>query len=259
MLFDTHAHYDDKRFDKDRHEVIKRVYDSGVSYILNASSNVASSVDSISLSQRYDFIYAAVGIHPHDAVEGNDNSITKLADFAAMDKVVAIGEIGLDYHYDFSPRELQKHWFTRQIDLAKNLGLPIVVHNREAHGDVMEIIKKEDAKKVGGVFHCYSGSVEMARELLNQNFYISIGGPVTFKNARRTVEAVKYIPCDRLLIETDCPYLAPEPYRGKRNDSSYIKLVAEKISEIKGIAFEEVVEMTTSNAKLLFQIEIAKK
>jgi TatD DNase family protein len=255
MLFDTHAHYDDKQFDEDRHEVIKRAYESGVSYILNASSNVESSVESISLSQRYDFIYAAVGIHPHDALECNNNIIPALADFAVMEKVVAIGEIGLDYHYDFSPREIQRHWFSRQIDLAKNLGLPIVVHNRDAHEDVMKIIKKEDAAKVGGVFHCYSGSVEMARELLNENFYISIGGPVTFKNARKAVEVVKYVPCDRLLVETDCPYLAPKPHRGKRNDSSYIKFIAEKIAEIKDIAFEEIAEMTTNNAKLLFRIE----
>jgi len=254
MLFDTHAHYDDAKFSIDRDEAIDRAFRAGVAYILNASSNIASSVESISLSQQFDFVYVAVGIHPHDVKEINNNAISTLGDFASGEKVVAIGEIGLDYYYDFAPKELQKHWFSRQIDLALNLNLPMIVHNRDAHEDVVKIIKKENARRVGGVFHCFSGSVEMARDLLNDNFYISVGGPVTFKNAKKIIEVVKYVPNDRLLIETDCPYLTPEPHRGKRNESAYVALVADKIAEIKGISFEEVANITTENAKRLFRI-----
>ncbi|MCX7708871.1 MAG: TatD family hydrolase [Clostridia bacterium] len=255
MLFDTHAHYDDEKFEKDRNEVILKAHASGVDYILNAACNISSAVECIALSQEYDFIYAAVGIHPHNVEDLNDNTITTLADFAKRSKVVAIGEIGLDYYYDHAPREVQKYWFARQIELARSIDLPIIVHNRDAHEDSMNIIKTENAKSVGGVFHCYSGSVEMARELLNQNFYISVGGAVTFKNAVKILEVVKFVPMDRLLIETDCPYLTPEPHRGKRNDSSYVRLVAEKIAEIKGKSFEEIAEITAQNGKTLFEIK----
>lgn len=254
MLFDTHAHYDDEKFDMDRYEVIEAAHKSGVSYILNASSNIASSAAGISLAEEFEFVYAAVGVHPHNVGETNDNTIATLADFARNPKVVAIGEIGLDYYYDYSPRELQKDLFAKQINLAKNLNLPIIVHDRDAHEDVMKIIKAENAKTVGGVLHCYSGSVEMAQELLKNNFYISVGGPLTFKNASKVIEVVKSVRFDRLLIETDCPYLAPEPKRGRRNDSSYIRLVAQKIAEIKGVSFEEAASITTENAKRLFNI-----
>jgi len=254
MLFDTHAHYDDERFSQDRRETINRAYENGVSYILNASSSKASVAESIALAQEFDFVYAAVGIHPHNVGEMDENDIAALTDYASGSKVVAIGEIGLDYYYDFSPRELQRYWFAKQIDLARNLGLPIIVHDRDAHEDTMKIIKSENAKKVGGVLHNYTGSVEMARELLDNNFYISVGGPVTFKNARKTVEVVKYVPIGRLLIETDCPYLTPEPFRGRRNESSYVRFVAEKIAEIKNMSFEEVASITTENAKRLFGI-----
>lgn len=255
MLFDTHAHLSDVQFDKDRDEVIKRARDSGVEYILSASADVASSVESVTLSQSYDFIYAAIGVHPHSAVDLNNNIISLLTDFAAYSKVVAIGEIGLDYYYDNSPREAQKIWFAKQVSLAKGLNLPILVHDREAHEDTLCILKNEGAKQVGGILHCFSGSVEMAREVMNLNFMISIAGPVTFKNARRLVEVVKYVPDDMLLIETDCPYLAPEPYRGKRNEPSYVRRVAEKIAEIKGKPIEYIEQITTSNAKKLLRIE----
>lgn len=254
MFFDTHAHYDDERFNEDRDEIINNAFQSGVTYILNASSSMASAIDSITLSQEYSFIYAAVGVHPHHASDINEGAILTLADFTSSEKVVAIGEIGLDYYYDNSPREQQRHWFTRQIDLAKNLKLPIIVHDRDAHEDVMNIIKKTNARQVGGVFHCFSGSVEMAQEALKNNFYISIGGPVTFKNVKKAVEVVKWVPLERLLIETDCPYLTPEPNRGKRNDSSYVRLVAEKIAEIRGMDVEEIGAVTTKNAMELFGI-----
>ncbi|HHY24184.1 MAG TPA: TatD family hydrolase, partial [Clostridiaceae bacterium] len=174
----------------------------------------------------------------------------------AMPIHMAIGEIGLDYYYDFNPREIQKISFSKQINMAKELSLPIIVHNRESHEDVLNIIIREKAKEVGGVFHCYSGSVEMAREILNNNFYISIGGPVTFKNAKRVVEVIKYVPKDKLLVETDCPYLTPEPFRGKRNDSGYLKYIVEKVAEIKGVAFEEMAAITMENAKRLFRIDL---
>ncbi len=255
MLFDSHAHYDDTKFDDDRYEVIQRAFDSGVSYILNAASNISSAVDCIGLSQEFDFIYAAVGVHPHNAEGMNEGAIATLADFASDKKVVAIGEIGLDYYYDNSPREVQKHWFSRQIDMARNIGLPVVVHNRDAHEDTLKILVAENAKSVGGVLHCYSGSVEMAKILLENNFYISVGGPLTFKNAVKVIEVVKYVPLDRLLIETDSPYLTPEPHRGKRNDSSYVRLVAEKLAEVRNIPFEEIARITTENAKRLFRIK----
>lgn len=255
MLFDSHAHYDDERFEKDKYEVIKKVYDSRVTYILNASSNIASSIETISLTQEFEFVYGAVGIHPHYVSEINDNTFIALADFAKDEKIVAVGEIGLDYYYDNSPRELQRFWFAKQIAFAQTLDLPIIVHDRDAHKDVMDILKAEEARNIGGVFHCYSGSVEMAREVLDNNFYISVGGPLTFKKARKLIEVVEYVPLDRLLIETDCPYLTPEPHRGKRNDSSYVKLVAEKIAQIRGLEFEEVAETTMNNAKRLFRIK----
>lgn len=255
MLFDTHAHYNDEKFDGDRYETIERAFKNGVKYILNVSCSLESSADSISLAHKFDYVYAAVGIHPHD-VEGIDGSaVSTLADFALDRKVVAIGEIGLDYYYENSPRELQRYWFAQQIRLAKRLKLPIIVHDRDAHEDTFNIIRKEEAGEVGGVFHCYSGSVEMAKELIKNNFYIAIGGAVTFKNARKVVDVAGFVPDDRLLIETDCPYITPEPYRGKRNESSYVRFVAEKIAQIRGVSVEDIGRITTENAMKLFEID----
>jgi TatD DNase family protein len=255
MLFDTHAHYDDESYNEDREEVLRKSYESGVSYILNASCDIVTTIQSIELSKKFEFVYASVGFHPHSVSKASEKDLETLMKLGKKDKVVAVGEIGLDYYYEFSPRELQKKWFRLQIDIAKNLNLPIIVHNREAHADSLNIVKEENAKEVGGVFHCYSGSKEMARELLNNNFYISIAGPVTFKNASKVVEVAKYIPDDRLLIETDCPYLTPEPYRGKRNQSTYVRFVAEKIAEIRGTSFEYIAETTKENGKRLFGIK----
>lgn len=254
MLFDTHAHYDDEKFADDKYDVIEKAYNSGVSYIINAATDIKSCEESIAFARKYEYVYAAVGIHPHEVAEVDDSTFKKVAQFAKEDKVVAIGEIGLDYYYDTAPREIQKHWFAQQINLARALQLPIIVHDRDAHQDSMDIIKVEKASEVGGVFHCYSGSVEMAKEVLNYNFYISVGGALTFKNAKKLVEVVRWIPMDRLLIETDCPYLTPEPYRGKRNDSSYVRFVAEKVAQIKELSFEEVADVTLRNAKKLFKI-----
>jgi len=255
MLFDTHAHYDDEKFDLDRDETIKRAHENGVAYIINAGSDLKSSKRSVELAAMYDFVYAAVGIHPQEADIADEQALELLRKLCGSPKVVAIGEIGLDYYYDTVPKEVQKKIFIRQIHLARELGLPIVVHDRDAHEDSLNIVKGEKAGEVGGVFHCYSGSTEMARELLNNNFYLSFGGVVTFKNARKVVEAVRYVPLDRLLIETDSPYLSPEPFRGKRNESAYVRYVAEKIAEIKGISYEEVASVTLNNAKRLFNIK----
>jgi len=254
MLFDTHAHLDDDRFDKDRDETIMQCQRDGVELILNAGSNIETSVKAIALAKKYEFIYAAVGVHPHDAAEMDEETAGVLAALAGNKKVRAIGEIGLDYHYDFSLRDVQKQRFVEQIDLARQLKLPVIVHDREAHGEVMDIFKKTRIKEVGGVLHSFSGSAEMALECIKLGLYISISGPVTFENARKTVEAVKQVPLDMLLIETDSPYLTPVPYRGKRNYPGYVRFVAEKIAEIKGISFEEVARQTLENGKRLFGI-----
>lgn len=254
MLFDTHAHYDDEKFALDKDEVIEKAYRSGVSYIINAATDIKSCEESLAFARKYEYVYAAVGIHPHEVGKVDENTLSRIAQLAKEDKVVAIGEIGLDYYYDTAPREIQKHWFAQQINLARELQLPIIVHDRDAHQESMDIIKDNKANEVGGVFHCYSGSVEMAKELLNYNFYISVGGALTFKNAKKLVEVVSWIPIDRLLIETDCPYLTPEPHRGKRNDSSYVRFVAEKVAQIKQLSFEEVAQVTLENAKKLFRL-----
>lgn len=255
MLFDTHAHLDDGRFDQDRDEVIKQCAEEGVSLILNAGSNIETSVKSIAIAEKYQFIYAAAGVHPHDASSMDDETAEVLAALAENKKVRAIGEIGLDYHYDLSPRDVQKKRFMEQIDLARQLKLPVIVHDREAHGDVMDIFKQSRIQEVGGVLHSFSGSAEMALECIKLGLYISISGPVTFNNAKKTVEAVKAVPLDMLLIETDSPYLTPVPHRGKRNYPGYVRFVAEKIAEIKGISFEEVAQKTMENGKRLFRIE----
>jgi TatD DNase family protein len=254
MLFDTHAHFNDNRFKEDRDEVINKAYERGVSYILNVSYNIPSLEHSVSLSKRYSYIYAAVGIHPHYSKEMNDEVLDKVRSLTQNKKVVAIGEIGLDYYRDLSPREIQKKWFIKQIDLAKEIKLPIIVHIRDANEDAVKVLKDQNAREVGGIIHSFSGDINMAKEVMDNNFYISVGGPVTYRNAGRLVDVVKYVPEDRLLIETDCPYLTPEPFRGRRNDSSLVRLVAEKIASIKGKTFDEVAEITTNNAKRLFQI-----
>lgn len=254
-MIDSHAHYDDERFDPDRDDVIRKAVEAGVTHIVNPGCDLESSRLAIELSERHKEVFAAVGVHPHEASSCGETTLADLEDLAKRKKVVAIGEIGLDYHYDFSPREVQKEWFSRQIALASKLRLPIIIHDRESHQDVLDIVKAFRGENITGVFHCFSGSVEMAREVLDLGFYIGIGGPVTFKNARRPAEVVRYAPMDRLLIETDCPYLAPEPHRGKRNWSGYLTHVIEKISDIKGINGSEVERITAENARLLFGLD----
>lgn len=255
MLFDSHAHLDARRFDDDRDKVIERAKENGISYIMNPGADFESSVKSVELASKYDIIYAAVGVHPHDAETMDEMMLQLLKSMTKKSKVMAIGEIGLDFHYDYSPRDIQKKWFREQIKLAKKVNLPIIVHDREANNEVMNILKEEEAFDTGVLMHCYSGSAELARQYIKKGAYISIAGPVTFKNARKAVEVVEAIPMDYLMIETDSPYLTPHPYRGKRNESSYVRYVAEKIAEIKGISFEEVAERTMENAKKYFRIK----
>lgn len=252
MYFDSHSHLDDARFDADRDEIMAGLAASGVGLILDVGCDLPSSERAVALAERYPFVYAAVGSHPDDAASVDGALLDRYRALAAHPKVRAIGEIGLDYHYEDVPRAQQIVAFEQQLELAEALRLPAVVHEREAHGDAMDILRRHpDAR---GVFHCFSGSAEMALWLIERGWYIGFTGVVTFKNARRAVEAVRALPLDRILIETDCPYMAPEPYRGRRNDSRYVPLVAAKIAELKGISPEEAGEHTTENAKRLFQI-----
>ena len=260
-LFDTHAHYDDERFDDCRDVIIEGlrlkndVNPLGVSLVVNSASDYLSSEKAIQLSEKYDFVYATAGVHPHEVLSVGDELEECLRKFLSNKKVVALGEIGLDYHYeDSAPRDVQKSVFRRQMQLAYELGRNVVVHDREAHGDCMEIVK-EYKDKVVGVFHSFSGSYEMAQELVRHGWYVSFSGTVTFKNASNVVRSVLAVPDDRLLIETDSPYLAPVPYRGKTNNSAYAYETAKKIAEIRGKSVEYIAELTLDNGKRFFNID----
>ncbi|SFB22647.1 MULTISPECIES: TatD family hydrolase [unclassified Bacillus (in: firmicutes)] len=254
MLFDTHVHLNAEQFNEDLKETIERALDEGVTKMVVVGFDRPTITKAMELAERYDFIYACVGWHPVDAIDMTDDDLKWIEELASHPKVVAIGEMGLDYYWDKSPKEIQKEVFRKQIRLAKKVKLPIVIHNRDATSDIVEILKEENAAEVGGIMHCFSGSVEVARECVEMNFYISLGGPVTFKNAKKPKEVAAEIPLEKLLIETDCPYLTPHPYRGKRNEPAYVKLVAEQIAEIKGLSLEEVANATTENAKIVFGI-----
>ncbi|WP_042354620.1 TatD family hydrolase [Bacillus rubiinfantis] len=254
MLFDTHAHLNDEQYNDDLQEVIARAQQAGVENMVVVGFDQATITKAMELAEAYDFIYACVGWHPVDAIDMTDADLQWIEELSAHRKVVALGEMGLDYHWDKSPKDIQQEVFRKQIRLAKKVKLPIVIHNREATADIITILKEEGAEEVGGIMHCFSGSPETAIECISMNFYISLGGPVTFKNAKKPKEVAAAIPLDKLLIETDCPYLAPHPFRGKRNEPGYVKLVAEQIAEIKGLTAEEVAEATTANAKKCFAI-----
>lgn len=255
MLFDTHVHLNDQQFQEDLSEVIERALEKGIQYMVVVGFDRPTIKRAIELAESYDFIYASVGWHPVDAIDMQPEDLNYLESLAAHPKVVALGEMGLDYHWDKSPKDVQKEVFIKQIHLAKKVGLPIIIHNREATEDIINILKEEGAAEVGGIMHCFSGSVEVAKQCLDMNFYISLGGPVTFKNAKKPKEVAEAVPLDKLLIETDCPYLAPHPFRGKRNEPSYVTLVAEEIARLRGLTYEEVTEYTTVNAKRLFGIK----
>lgn len=250
-IFDTHAHYDDSRFDEDRDELLSSLSEKGVSHIVNCGCDLKSSLTTLALAEKYDFIYAALGVHAHEAEDATEEDLQKIAELYSHERVVAVGEIGLDYHYDFSPRGRQIEVFERQIRLANELGLPIIVHNREAHEDTMNLLKKYRPK---GVVHCFSGSAESAKEIVKLGMYIGMGGAATFKNAVKPVEVAKIVPADRLLLETDAPYMTPVPFRGKRCDSAHIAYTAEKIAEIRAVDVQELIDICNENAKRLFGI-----
>lgn len=253
MLFDSHAHYDDARFDTDRYDLLDSMPENNVGLIMNACAAMTDIKLIKEICAKYDYVYGAVGVHPSECAELTETDMARLEEESKNPKIKAIGEIGLDYYYDDVPREVQRKWFARQIELANELQLPIIVHDRDAHAETVEILKNSGAHE--GVLHCFSGSREMAREVLDLGLYIAFGGTLTFKNARRAVEAAEYVPLDRILIETDSPYLAPVPERGKRNSSLLVHYVAEKLAEIKGISAAEVEEITFNNAKKCFKIE----
>ena len=252
MYFDTHAHYDDKAFDEDRFPLLSRLNSDGVDYILDPGCDLASSRAAIALAERFDFVYAAVGFHPEELDQYDREGFCQLVKLAAHPKCVAIGEIGLDYYWDASHKEEQKALFRRQIDLALALDKPVIIHDREAHGDCMEIVR--DYPGLRGVFHCYSGSAEMAEELLKRGWYLGFDGPVTYKNARKALEVLALCPLERILIETDSPYLSPVPLRGKRNDSGNLPYIVDKIAEIKGLRHEDVAAAAMANGCRLFGI-----
>lgn len=250
MYFESHAHYDDERFDEDRDTLLASFPAEGIETVVNASSDIKSSKASIALSEKYPFFYAAVGVHPHEVENITEADIDELKELSKHSKVVAIGEIGLDYYYDLSPRDLQRHWFKRQLELADELKMPVIIHSRDAAQECFDIIKNSNVRN--GVIHCYSGSAEMAEEYIKMGFYIGVGGSLTFKNNKKGVETVERIPIEKILIETDSPYLAPVPYRGKRNDSRLLKYVVEKISQIKNIPENDICNITKNNAQNLF-------
>ena len=255
MIFDTHAHYDDESFDEDREELLFSLKNKGVETVVNVGASVASTKKTFEIVKKYDFMYGAVGIHPEDVERLDESHMEWLKSLAADKKIVAIGEIGLDYHYDEPEREVQKKWFARQLDLAYELDMPIIIHSRDAAKDTYDIMKSLHAEDIGGVVHCFSYSKEMARQFLDMGFYIGIGGVVTFKNAKTLKDVAAYAPLDRIVLETDCPYLSPEPNRGKRNSSLNLNYVAEALSQIKGIDKEELIAVTEENARKLYRMK----
>ena len=253
MLFDTHAHMDDRAFDADREELLKSLPEQGIQLLMNPGCSLASSYNTSKLSQEYDYIYAAVGSHPDVADEVNEEVLEEYRKLCKLNpRIRAIGEIGLDYHYEDIPRDIQLRAFRMQMELARELKLPVIVHERDAHEDGMAVVR--EFPDVTGVFHCYSGSAEMAKELIKRGWYIGFTGVLTFKNARKAVEVAASIPLDRIVLETDCPYMSPEPFRGKRNDPGKLYRMAEKLAEIRGLTVEEIHRITVENGKRLYRI-----
>ncbi len=253
MIFDTHTHYDAEQFDKDRVELLSSMREHNVGFILNVGATLDGCKNSVEFARKYPFMYAAVGVHPDEVGALNDETFAWMEELLLDEKAVAVGEIGLDYYWDNEPREVQKEWFIRQLALARKHDLPVCIHSRDAAEDTLNVMR-EYAKGLRGVIHCFSYSPEIAKEYVKNGFYIGVGGVVTFKNGKKMKEVVKATPIERILLETDCPYLAPEPYRGKRNSSIYLDRVAQEIGQLKGMTANEVIEVTEQNAKTLFGI-----
>jgi TatD DNase family protein len=254
MFFDTHAHLDDPRFRDDQAQVAQNARDAGLELIVNIGCGLDSIRSTLRLTERYDWIYGTAGVHPHDAKTMDEELYFTLKDLAKNPKILAVGEIGLDFHYDHSPRDVQEQVFRLQIGMARELGLPLVIHDREAHQTTLEILDETRAWDLGGIIHCYSGSWQMARQIIKKGYYIAVGGVLTFPSAARLKEVVREIPMDKLLIETDCPYLAPAPYRGKRNEPAYMVKTAEAVAELRGLPLEEVGRITTENGRKAYRI-----
>jgi TatD DNase family protein len=254
MIFETHAHYDDDRFARDREAVLLDLPKKGISPVINVGASIESTKTTLALAHQYDFLYAAVGVHPSDIADLNEETYVWLREQTRDDRCVAVGEIGLDYYWDKEPevQERQRYWFARQLELARESGLPVIIHSRDAAEDTLRVMRKADAGEIPGVVHCYSYSPELAREFMDMGYCIGVGGVVTFKNAKKLVRTVEEIPLERILLETDCPYMAPEPHRGTRNDSRNIPYIIAKIAEIKGISSEMVEKTTRENAYRLF-------
>ncbi|MEY8339449.1 TatD family hydrolase [Lachnospiraceae bacterium 62-35] len=254
MIFDTHAHYDDKAFDKDRDTILMSLKEHGIEGTVNVSANIASIQSTLNLIKKYPFIYGSLGIHPNETGELDEAKLAWIRETAAASKIVAIGEIGLDYYWDEPEREIQKKWFLQQLDMAKELQMPVIIHSRDAAKDTLDIIKGEKVGEIGGVIHCFSYGVDMAKEYLNMGFFLGIGGVLTFQNARKLKEVVKYAPLEQLVLETDCPYLSPVPYRGKRNSSLNLPYVVKALAEIKQTEEQEIIDITNRNAKRLYRL-----
>ena len=252
MIFESHAHYDDEAFDEDREALLSSFAEHGIGTVINIGASMTGSEATVKLAEQYPFFYGAVGVHPSEVEELNEESYERLRVLCGHEKIVAVGETGLDYHYPEPAVALQKEWFARQLTLAREVKLPVIIHSREAAKDTLDIMQALHAGEIGGVVHCFSYAKEMAREYLNMDYYFGIGGVITFKNAKKLKEAVEYIPIDKILLETDSPYLSPEPHRGERNSSLNLPYVVKEIAAIKGLSYEEVVERTEENAKRLF-------
>ena len=252
MFFDTHAHYDDEKFDGDRDELLSSMLENGVELIVDPASDIASGQKAMGIAERFSFVYFAAGVHPHEAQEAPEDYLEQIRRQAAHEKCVAIGEIGLDYHYDFSPRDVQRRGLDEQLSLAEELNKPVIIHEREAVADCLDILRAH--RGLPGVVHCFSGSWETAKELLDMGYYISFTGVITFKNARRPVEVAEKMPLERMMIETDSPYMAPEPCRGSRNSSLYLKYIAQRLADIRGLDMETVARRTLENGRRFFSI-----
>lgn len=254
MIFDTHAHYDDEAFDEDREALLKSLPENGISHVVNIGASIETTKNTIELTDKYKYIYGAAGVHPSETAELNEENFAWLREILKLPKIVAVGEIGLDYYWDTPDRDTQRIWFKRQMELAKEVGKPMVIHSRDAAQETFDMTLAAGGKDLGGVVHCYSGSLEMAKEYTKMGFYIGIGGVLTFNNAKKLKEVVEHIPIENLVLETDCPYLAPAPNRGKRNSSLNLPYVVEAIAQIKRIEYDEVLEKTNQNAKALYRL-----
>lgn len=254
-IFDTHAHYDDKAFDQDREELLGQLPESGIARVVNVGADYASCLRTLELTEKYDFIYAAIGVHPSNTLELEERGCEWIREMCSREKCVALGEIGLDYYWKEPDPEIQKKWFVRQLALARECGLPVVIHSRDAAKDTVDIMTAEKARDMGGVIHCFSYTKETARTFLDMGFSFGIGGVLTFQNAKKLKVAAEYIPLDRIVLETDCPYLAPVPYRGKRNNSLYLPHVVSALAQVKGLGEEEVREAVWENSLRLYRMQ----